>query len=105
MKDIFCYQGYHFFPVGCLPKEDDFFTITKRLVHDSEMKLSAYRWGPKGYSWQKFYEACGYLKIDLFYCTETKRLYLPGEKELFIYQPEEGTYFAQQLENLRATRL
>lgn len=102
MDNIFDYQGYHFLPVACLPENDDFQQISKCLKSDVNMGLSKYEWAQMPYSWKEFYAACGFLTIDIFYCLESHLLYIPGENELFIYQPAPKTFLYKKLKELQA---
>lgn len=88
----FEYGGYHFIPVRKLNKSEnsDICTFMKYIATD--VNLGFFRTddiiGRKQkypYSYDKFYEASGDSKCDIFKCIENNKLYIPGENELFQY--------------------
>lgn len=83
----FSYGGYHFIPVRQFEKDEgDFFTLSKRLETDPALGLSAYQERQKyPYSHKDFYAATADKTCDIFRCLENGKLYVPGERELFIY--------------------
>ena len=87
---VFSYYGYHFSPVYRLPDGlNTFHNLSKHLYSDHALGMCNYDfdWKKHGYSHDGFYRACGSRKSDLFFCWETKQLYIPGEHELFGYNP------------------
>lgn len=82
----FSYGGYHFIPVRRFEKDEgDFFTLSKFLEIDPALGLSADQVRQKyPYSHKEFYAAADET-CDIFRCLENGKLYVPGERELFIY--------------------
>ena len=77
----FLYHGYHFKPLRRFTtKEDDFFKITSRLKYDREFVKAI-----KSYSWKGFYAASPEKEVDIFYCYETAKEYVPCDHELQEY--------------------
>lgn len=88
----FEYGGYHFVPVRKLNKSEnsDISTFMKHIATDVNLGFFS-RDDVRGrkqkfpYSYEKFYEASGDSKLDVFKCIENNKLYIPGENELFQY--------------------
>ena len=100
-RNSFEYGGYHFVPVRKFNKTENsnIRTITKNLATD--VNLGFFRvndiFGREQkypYSYEKFYEASGNSKADIFRCIENNKLYVPGENELFIYIEKEKNTLA-----------
>ncbi len=87
-KAVFEYGGYHFAPYRQFEKgEGDFFKLSRRLAVDSDLGLSAYRERQKfPYVYKDFYAAATDKKCDIFRCEENGKVYVPGERELFLYR-------------------
>lgn len=83
----FSYGGFHFIPVRQFEKDEgDFFALSKRLAIDPALGLSAYEERQKyPYAHKDFYAATADKTCDIFRCLENGKLYVPGERELFIY--------------------
>lgn len=83
----FEYGGYHFTPYRQFgKKEGDFFVLSRRLEIDRDMGLSAYPERQKfPYVYKDFYAASTDKTCDIFRCEENGRVYVPGERELFLY--------------------
>ena len=83
----FSYGGFHFIPVRQFEKDEgDFFALSKRLEIDPALGLSAYKERQKfPYTHKDFYAATADKTCDIVRCLENGRLYVPGERELFIY--------------------
>lgn len=105
---VFSYHGYHFSPVYRLPDGlNTFHNLSKHLYSDHSLGMCNYDfdWNKHGYSHDGFYRACGDRKSDLFFCWETKQLYIPGEHELFGYHPSGIHEMEELLETLRQKQL
>ncbi|WP_432353257.1 hypothetical protein [Anaerotruncus rubiinfantis] len=105
---VFSYYGYHFSPVYRLPDGlNTFHNLSKHLYSDHALGMCNYDfdWKKHGYSHDGFYRACGSRKSDLFFCWETKQLYIPGEHELFGYNPAGIHEIETLLEKLRRMQL
>ena len=83
----FSYGGFHFIPVRQFEKDEgDFFALSKRLAIDPVLGLSADAERQNHpYSHKEFYTATADKTCDIFRCLENGKLYVPGERELFIY--------------------
>ena len=83
----FSYGGFHFIPVRQFEKDEgDFFALSKRLAIDPILGLSADAERQKHpYSHKDFYAATADKTCDIFRCLENGKLYVPGDRELFIY--------------------
>lgn len=81
-KAVFEYGDKHFIPFRTLTKsESTFDTASKKIRSESS---------PSEYNYGDFYSKSTDKKCDLFLCLENNKLYLPGEKELFIWEGERG---------------
>lgn len=80
MEKEFKYNGYTFRPIGKMG-------VSFRLRRDKELGISAYEWS-KGekYDYDKFYEASGNSRSDLFLCIENGNVYIPCINELFLFE-------------------
>ena len=99
----FEYGGYHFIPYGVLPPDLDFKAATAGTVSERILRFSKYGWAKHPWSREKFYEASGNSKADVFRCLETGQDLLPGDNELFEYagrfvplEPEAARLFPGQ---------
>ena len=83
----FSYGDFHFVPVRQFEKDEgDFFALSKRLAIDPVLGLSADAERQKHpYSHKEFYTATADKTCDIFRCLENGKLYVPGDRELFIY--------------------
>ena len=64
----------------------------RNIRSDRELGLSKYDWKKSEYSHEKFYEASGDSKCDIFRCIENGKLYVPAENEIFQYnEPKQRT--------------
>ena len=113
----FSYGGFHFIPVRQFEKDEgDFFALSKRLAIDPILGLSADAERQKHpYSHKDFYAATADKTCDIFRCLENRKLYVPGDREVWIgielsarefRTREEGLdawnrYFAAEEESLR----
>lgn len=89
LGETFEYLGYHFTGYRPLtPQENNFRKISQRLESDRILGMSQYKWGKNPYSWDEFYAATKDKTIDLFYCHETEKMYIPCPNELFIYRED-----------------
>ncbi len=93
MSDTFEYGGYHFTPHRQFRKGE----VDRRLAGDSRpwKKDAQYAmrnmWSDRAvnlpeYRYDDFYAASTDKNCDIFRCTETGRLYVPGANELFGYR-------------------
>lgn len=100
MKDVFKfnYKGYTFVPVGQInPKMSS--KVVSLYLENTEMDcFKCYGNSERGWSYNDFYDAatskCD--TCDVFYCEETEEYYIPGEKELFIWN---GGFYRIQVED------
>lgn len=89
--NTFQYGGYHFLPVGILPKKP-IYGISPHLSSDNDMKMwdksyeSLLGKANVEYSYKDFKQAAGDSKCDVFKCLENRKLYVPGGNELFQYK-------------------
>ena len=95
-RNSFEYGGYHFVPVRKLndsEKNSDLHTFMKTVKTDISLGFFSRNDIPGTkqkypYSYEKYYEASGNSKMDIFKCVENNKLYIPGENELFLYKTE-----------------
>lgn len=85
MKTKFKYKGYTFKPLAQKVDNLSFAEISKRIKSDRDLGFSRYKWGQVEYNYNDFYKASGDSKADLFLCIENGNTYLPGERELFLF--------------------
>ena len=89
--NTFQYGEYHFLPVGTIPKGEAIYKTSQYLHSDKDMGMwsetyeGVYGKANKIYSHSDFYKASGSSKCDVFKCLENRKLYMPGENELFKY--------------------
>jgi len=89
--NTFQYGEYHFLPVGNIPKNEPIYKTSQYLHSDKDMRMWSETYedvhgkADKIYSHSEFYKASGNSKCDVFKCLENRKLYLPGEHELFEY--------------------
>ena len=83
----FEYGGYHFFPLRRFAKEEgDFFAVSKRIEEDWDMGMTEYKERQKvPYNYHDFYKASTNPNYDIFCCVENGKIYVPGERMLFLY--------------------
>ncbi len=89
--NTFQYGDYHFLPVGNIPKNEPIYKTSQYCGTDKSMKMWSENYenihgkADVIYSHKNFYEASRYSKADVFKCLENRKLYVPGENELFNY--------------------
>lgn len=88
----FEYGGYHFFPLRRFAKDEgDFFALSRRLEEDPSIGLTAYKEKQKfPYSYENFYKTATNPNYDIFCCVENGKIYVPGERMLFLYHNPDG---------------
>jgi hypothetical protein len=79
--ETFKYKGYTFIPFRKLTKKESKLNLSLPLETDFEIDLRKY---DNNYNYKEFYEASGKSEMDVFYCVETGKGYIPCENELFI---------------------
>lgn len=82
----FDYNGYHFIPERQLSdKENNLRYISSRIYTEQTLGMATYdfEWVKHPWNHEDFYNASTNKETDLFRCSETNLLYLPGENELF----------------------
>lgn len=89
--NTFQYGEYHFLPVGTIPKGEPIYKTSQYLHSDKDIGMWSETYegvhgkANKIYSHSDFYKASGNSKCDVFKCLENRKLYMPGENELFKY--------------------
>lgn len=81
----FEYQGFHFTPIAQLSSALNLHELSPFLKSDWELGMAAYPypWVKHAWNYDDFYCSCGEMIMDLFFCEETGRIYIPGQNELF----------------------
>lgn len=81
----FEYNGYHFAPVKKLDEKENFRSISSKIYSERTLAMANYdfKWVKVPWDYKAFYEASTDKEADIFRCSETNLLYLPGENELF----------------------
>lgn len=79
------YMGLTFTAIKALPLGMDFRELGKHLYTEPEIcrRLQESQNHPKGWNYHEFYAACKEPEMQIFYCEETGKLYVPMENELF----------------------
>lgn len=111
MVKTFNYGGYTFEPrgqfkdFGIKADRDEFFNITKALHYPRFPENDTVADGNEPYSYDGFYEAAGEKNDDVFYCVETKELYVPCVGALAVFdQKHSGEEVKRRCDNRRAER-
>ena len=58
----------------------------RHITSDRDLGMSKYGWQKHPYSYEGFYKAAKNSSSDLFKCVKNGKVYIPGEKELFLYE-------------------
>lgn len=88
MDKVYEYGGKHFIPHSKLGKVEHIADIKLRTDVELGFFDADYNGRKKkfDYSHKEFYNAMEDSEMDIFKCVENKKLYVPCEHELFIYE-------------------
>lgn len=96
------YGGLHFIPY-CQFSDIEYSVkeVSSFLKSDRALGFSNFLCDCDVYSHESFYAAMNGSNMDVFYCMETDRYYLPGENELFLYSGPEVVEKGAEAQNHR----